>query len=186
MSRRRNDTRRTRAREKLPDLMLIAGGLCHWCREPITMRRTIEDHEVILETSRSIRWRDTDGTELVALIATVDHVMGLENGGTNYHRNLVAACAGCNGMRSRLPGTGNYERMQTRIAEWKKEAGDLRPLFKWLRRVGGHLTFGKEVRCFVEDDGKVVADYKHTDIVKAIKETQKRYNQLRIDGKEPA
>jgi hypothetical protein len=176
-----NDNKRTRARLQLPALMKQTGGRCHWCGEAITMLRTIEEHEIVRLTSRSVWWRDVDGTELCALIASVDHVKPLEHGGKNYGRNLVACCTGCNGRRSREPGSTNYERNAARERAEREEAEAVRPLFKWLRRVGGTLRFGKEVRCFVEEDGKVVADYKHTDIVKAVKETQKRYNQLVMD-----
>lgn len=178
---RRNENRRKYAREHLPALMRKTGGLCHWCGVPITMRRTIEDHEVLKELPKSITWRDTDGTVLFACLASVDHVRPLEENGGNQLKNLVASCMGCNGKRSKEPGTIGHEFAVARLFEEWQEAQALKPLFRWLRRVEGQLKFGKEVRCFVEEDGKVVADYKHTDIVRAIKGTQARFNQLTVD-----
>jgi hypothetical protein len=133
-NRRKKERLRTKARERLPDLMRETGGLCFWCKKPITMIRTIESHEIVKRLPKSIYWRDVDGEILFALIATVDHLAGVEDENSNDPQRLVASCSGCNGSREVGPQS---ERSRKRNEQIQAEASIYRPLFRWLRRKKG-------------------------------------------------
>jgi 5-methylcytosine-specific restriction endonuclease McrA len=81
MSRKRND--QSRARQFARKAHWRQGGLCFWCKQPMTL--------------------DATGNSGVCepRTMTADHVIPVWRGGQTRADNIVAACYGCNNSRNR-------------------------------------------------------------------------------------
>ena len=90
-----------KARQRLPFLLEKYDYKCYWCNQPITMLRSIPE-EWILYLDHGIITYKKNGNFRNVLIASVDHKIGLVDGGTNSIDNLVPSCRYCNEQRGRL------------------------------------------------------------------------------------
>jgi hypothetical protein len=123
-------TLRRIATKKLPILFDLYEGRCFYCSMPVVMVRTVPLERQIRNTGNFLRWRDEQGREWCDAIATADHVVDLQHGGSSAIENLVLACALCNNRRSVLnnrkykkyipktPDNANARRIQGTI--WKQ------------------------------------------------------------------
>ena len=92
---------------KLPALLTEYNNKCYWCHKFIVMRRSIPNPLILNISTNSITWRispylkDPEEKEEVrtALIASVDHLIRLHDGGSNRKANLVPSCIQCNSTR---------------------------------------------------------------------------------------
>jgi 5-methylcytosine-specific restriction endonuclease McrA len=102
---------REKARQLLPQLLTEYNHRCYWCRRKVVMRRAIPDHLIVQETDNEIIWRtspllrdDPNIPEVLsALIASVDHLTRIADGGGNARDNLVPSCRACNNTRADHP-----------------------------------------------------------------------------------
>lgn len=94
---------RTTARRLFLDKVSEPFGKCHWCGSAILWLQRVPA-EWAVEPIGHDKLRVLRGTGELAevyLLATVDHVEGLAEGGSNHPFNLVAACSPCNNKRGR-------------------------------------------------------------------------------------
>lgn len=98
--------RNLRKSARLQFLDKITGpfGKCHWCNITIVwLKRIPEDWMVVpIENQRARVCRGSKKIIEVYLLATIDHVVPLAQGGSNHPFNLVAACSPCNNRRGKL------------------------------------------------------------------------------------
>lgn len=89
-----------KARQRLPILMKNFNNKCYWCGKEIVMMRSILKEYVLDIDHGSITYKN--GEEVVQkLLASVDHKVGLVDGGNNQFDNLVPSCRYCNEGRGR-------------------------------------------------------------------------------------
>lgn len=82
----------------MPKLLDLFDHKCYWCREPIALRRSIAKKDIIEEKHGVISYYE-NGVPRTILLASVDHVKPISDGGSNS-RNLVPACWFCNNERT--------------------------------------------------------------------------------------
>lgn len=77
-------------------------GLCYHCKKEIVSLYEIRSRIVDIDYDKQevLLFNEVGDNELFAL-ATVDHLVKLENGGNSHWRNLVASCFACNNERSK-------------------------------------------------------------------------------------
>ncbi len=85
-----------KARDKLPKLLAVTGGKCHYCSEPLIQLKTVAVDRIVKRTDHYVTYRTGLGDVVKVAIATVDHVVPLMDGGTSDFDNLVPACGACN------------------------------------------------------------------------------------------
>lgn len=99
--------RRRRQRERAADLLkricTKLGYNCWWCKRHLVLARDIPEVNILERTADHLTWQSNKHGPIKKLIATVDHVLPLADGGNNYHTNLVPACGPCNRDRSNKP-----------------------------------------------------------------------------------
>lgn len=92
-----------RASRRMGSLMHEFGARCFYCkREVAPISHTRKRYRIVCIKKQWFTWAWTDGTTHTALIATIDHVVPLSQGGDNKKGNLVLCCIGCNGRRNDL------------------------------------------------------------------------------------
>lgn len=90
-----------KARKRLPALLETFGYKCHWCNKELVLLRAIPKSSIIDINHGLIAYRVETGEVREGLIASVDHKIGLVDGGTNEMSNLVPSCLYCNEARGR-------------------------------------------------------------------------------------
>jgi len=103
LERRRRDRQRRRAADILKRVCTKLGYECWWCKRPLVLSRDIPEINIVSRTAHYLIWRSNKHGAIKKLIATVDHVLPLADGGNNYHTNLVPSCGPCNSDRSNDP-----------------------------------------------------------------------------------
>lgn len=99
-------TQRETARRKLPVLVRQFDNRCHWCGEPIVVRRELTPDMIIEERHGIVTISDGLNVKEIKL-ASVDHIKTLASGGSNDKKNCVPACWFCNNQRSNPKGGCN-------------------------------------------------------------------------------
>lgn len=86
------------ARKKIPALLKKQGGRCKWCGVPIFDARAWKQRGVVERlTSKYIV---LPGGSML-LLATIDHIKPISQGGMSNWDNIVASCFRCNQRRGR-------------------------------------------------------------------------------------
>lgn len=106
--RRKHNIRRA-GRRLLPELVEAQGGLCHWCKLEIVVRRLVPESAIVQEWTHKISWRLPCGQVITKRKASTDHLKMLANGGTGERENLAAACYTCNHHREQTVSTKSKE-----------------------------------------------------------------------------
>jgi len=100
--RKRNRKSHTSAQRCLPNLLREQRWLCGDCRKPVFRLAVILKYRsVIKQTDAAVSWMTPCGTTIKRLIATVDHLTPVWQGGSNHYKNLEATCFTCNQKRGR-------------------------------------------------------------------------------------
>jgi hypothetical protein len=89
-----------KARKRLPLLLKKHNYKCYWCQKDIVMLKSISVTSIVDVDHGSITWQEGNKT-VTKYIASVDHKVGLIDGGTNDIDNLVPSCRYCNELRGR-------------------------------------------------------------------------------------
>jgi 5-methylcytosine-specific restriction endonuclease McrA len=115
----RNQKRRQRERaaDLLKRVCTHLGYECWWCKRPLVLARDIPDVNVLKRTADHLTWRSNRHGPITKLIATVDHVLPLADGGNNYYTNLVPSCGPCNRDRTNRPAI-----FARRLEQFRREA----------------------------------------------------------------
>jgi hypothetical protein len=117
----------------------------------------------------------------------VDHVVAVANGGTNDPANLVTACADCNGGKSSIPLEAKRLAKRPAAEELRDHAEQIREFLAAQREVDAARreavgmvaefwtsTIGLMSQKMYDRLGKVVQEWPHESIVKAIQITAAR------------
>lgn len=88
---------------QLGNLLKRTGGRCHWCGTPLVCLEELRSRGIAYTQVDAwhVTWEE-DGQRHTRRFATVDHVVPIRAGGSNYFRNLVASCAACNNLRTKM------------------------------------------------------------------------------------
>lgn len=78
------------------------GSYCFWCGVRVVREQLIVSSNRISKNETTIIYLSTDGGLREEVIATVDHLVRVTDGGTNDPENLVISCVNCNQERERL------------------------------------------------------------------------------------
>lgn len=112
---------RSRARKFAKSILREFGGLCAWCdREIIRSGEVVGP--IVSKTENSITWVQ-DGQVVVSILATMDHLTPISEGGLSKRWNLVPACRTCNGKRQHRD---HFKRFLVRETVWQLRAKILR------------------------------------------------------------
>lgn len=104
----KNRSRRMRegARKWLEVLVALANNRCEFCGQKIVAVRSVPGARVV---KHHVEYQ-LGGVQLVARIATVEHLIPRSKGGTNEWKNLAACCHECNQLRIRLDLERRFKR----------------------------------------------------------------------------
>jgi 5-methylcytosine-specific restriction endonuclease McrA len=95
----RNRKRRDRdkARKKVPELLIKQEGKCYYCgREIICIASILNNNIVHINNGKGTVLYTSNGEDILAYYATVEHKVRMIDGGKNDEENIVASCYKCN------------------------------------------------------------------------------------------
>lgn len=99
LTRGRRQTLRSKARRKILNLLKEFDGKCAWCDRDIVSRKQVKGKIIHDENRNAITWVTQDGLIVISILATVDHLTPISEGGCSSIWNLVPSCRSCNNKR---------------------------------------------------------------------------------------
>jgi len=90
---------RAKAARMLPEVFRRDRGKCRYCGKRVVMVRSIPEHRRVGKRHGDwVKFVDEHGKHRRELVATVDHLQRVDEGGDSDIDNMVLACGPCNRM----------------------------------------------------------------------------------------